>query len=451
MKTMLTPHALAPVHALLDEADRDLARWSIGETRGRVPVHTLYGGAHLYRADIVKKVGEVSLRAMDEHLPDAARFAHAFDLSGLPNDLVRRVHDRVREKLSTQPVEDQRIDFEDGYGVRSDAEEDGHAAQAGVEVAKALQAGELPPWVGIRLRALTRRTRDRALRTLDLFMGSMLEAGDGALPEHFLVTLPKVQVPAQAAALARALDAVEKAYGLRHGTLRVELMIETTPSLLGAHGEVSIGNLLDACDGRCEAMHLGAYDLTASVGVAASLQSLGHPLCELARLLMQVALAGTGVRVVDGATTSLPVAKIRAAHGVPLSDEQRRENHLAVREAWRKASEDIRRALAHGIHQGWDLHPNQLVSRYTTLYVHFLGGMDEAVRRLRSFLGQAARARRSGDVFDDAATAQAILGFFLRGIDCGALREEEVSTVLGVPLEVLRTRSFETIVGSLGG
>lgn len=446
MKTMLSPHALAPVHALLDEADRDLARWSVGETRGRVPVHTLYGGAHLYRADIVKKVGEVSLRAMDEHLPDAARFAHAFDLSGLPNDLVRRVHDRVREKLSTQPVEDQRIDFEDGYGVRGDEEEDGHAVQAGAEVARALKAGDLPPWVGIRLRSLTRRTRDRALRTLDLFMGSMLEAGDGALPEHFLVTLPKVQVPAQAAALARALDAVEKAYGLRRGVLRVELMIETTPSLVGAHGEVSIGNLLDASDGRCEAMHLGAYDLTASVGVAASLQSLGHPLCELARLLMQVALAGTGVRVVDGATTTLPVAKHRSLHGAPLTDEQRRENHLAMREAWRKASEDIRRALAHGIHQGWDLHPNQLLSRYTTLYVHFLGGMDEAVRRLRSFLGQAARARRTGDVFDDAATAQAMLGFFLRGIDCGALREQEVSMVLGVPLEILRTRSFDTIV-----
>jgi citrate lyase beta subunit len=446
---MLTPEALGPVNALLDAADRDIARWSVGETGGRVPVHTLYGGAHLYRADITRKVSDVALRAMDEHLPDAARFAHAFDLSGLPHDLVRRVHDRVREKLAAQPVEDLRVDFEDGYGVRSDDEEDVHAASTGAEMARAMREGTLPPWCGIRVRALTRRTRDRALRTLDLFIASLRANSGGALPERFLVTLPKVQVPAQASALARALDVLERGHGLPHGRVRVELMIETTPSLLGHHGEVSIGNLLDACEGRCEAMHLGAYDLTASVGVAASLQSLGHPLCELARLLMQVALAGTGVRVVDGATTTLPVAKHRAAQGALLSDEQRRDNHLAVREAWRKSSEDIRRALAHGIHQGWDLHPTQLVSRYTTLYVHFLGGLDEATRRLRSFLGQAARARRSGDVFDDAATAQALLGFFLRGLDCGALRDGEVAQALGVPIDVLRTRSFETIVAAV--
>lgn len=442
MKTVFTPDdgALAEVRALLDVADREAARWSAGAAGGRAPVHTLYGGAHLYSADIVKKVGDVALRAMDEHLPDAARFAHAFDLSGLPHELVRRVHDRVREKLITQPVEDQRVDFEDGYGVRDDLEEDRHAVHAGAEVA---------PGVGLRVRALTARTRERALRTLDLFTASLLEAGGGALPPHFLVTLPKVQLPAQAAALAKALGQIERGHGLPAGALRIELMVETPESLIGARGEVAIGTLLDACEGRCEAMHLGAYDLTAAVGVAASMQSLGHPLCELARVLMSLALAGTGVRVVDGATTTLPVARHRSAPGAPLTDEQRRENQSAIREAWRKASEDIRRALALGIHQGWDLHPTQLVSRYTTLYVHFLGGFDEAARRLRSFLGQAARARRSGEVFDDAATAQALLGFFLRGIDCGALREAEVAAALGLPVAALRTRAFETLVTRL--
>ncbi|MEZ4390509.1 MAG: phosphoenolpyruvate kinase [Polyangiales bacterium] len=449
MKTLLTAEALAPARALLDGADRDAARWSVLETGARVPVHTLYGGAHLFRADITRRVSEVALRAMDEHLWDAAQFAHAFDLSGLPNDLVRRVHDRVREKLLRQPVEDLRVDFEDGYGVRPDEEEDRHAVALGSELAHAMRLDTLPPWCGIRLRALVPETRARAFRTLDLVLSSLLESSQGALPERFLIALPKVQSPAHVAALARALDVLERGHGLRHGALRVELMIETSPALINARGEVSIGALLDACDGRCEAMHLGAYDLTASVGVAASSQSLGHPLCEFARLLMQTSLAGTGVRVVDGATTTLPVARHRATAGNTLTDDQRRENLLAMRDAWHKASDDVRRALAHGIHQGWDLHPTQLVSRSATLYVHFLGGLDESARRLRAFISQAAQARRCGNVFDDAATAQAILGFFLRGIDCGALREAEVAAAVGAPIEVLRTRSFPRIVGAL--
>lgn len=449
MKTLLTAETLASARALLDEADQDLARWSVLDTGGRVPVHTLYGGAHLFRADITRRVSEVALRAMDEHLWDAAQFAHAFDLSGLPNDLVRRVHDRVREKLLRQPVEDLRVDFEDGYGVRADDEEDRHALALGAELAHAMRLGTLPPWCGIRIRALAPETRARAFRTLDMVLASLLEGSGGELPERFLIALPKVQSPAHAAALSRALDALERGHGLRSGALRVELMIETTPALVGSRGEVNLGALLDACDGRCEAMHLGAYDLTASVGVAASSQSLGHPLCEFARLLMQVSLAGTGVRVVDGATTTLPVARHRAPPGSSLTEEQRRENLLAMRDAWHKASDDVRRALSHGIHQGWDLHPNQLVSRYATLFVHFLGGLDESARRLRGFISQAAQARRCGNTFDDAATAQAILGFFLRGIDCGALRESEVSAAVGAPVEVLRTRSFPRIVGAL--
>ncbi len=451
MKTLLTAETLSPTKVLLEGADRDVARWSVGESGARTPVHTLYGGAHLFRADLTRRVSEVALRAMDEHLWDAAQFAHAFDLSGLPNELVRRVHDRVREKLLRQPVEDLRVDFEDGYGVRPDDEEDRHAIALGVELAHAMRLDTLPPWIGIRVRALGPDTRARALRTLDLVVASLLEHSEGTLPERFLVTLPKVQTPAHAAALAKVLDVLERGHGLRRGALRMELMIETTPALLSARGEVTIGALLDACDGRCEAMHLGAYDLTASVGVAASSQSLGHPLCELARLWMQLALAGTGVRVVDGATTTLPVGRHRPAPGGNLTEDQRRENQLALRDAWHKASDDVRRALSLGIHQGWDLHPNQLVSRYATLFVHFLGGMDESVRRLRSFVSQAAQARRCGNVFDDAATAQAILGFFLRGIDCGALRESEVSAAVGVSMDVLRTRSFATIVGAVAG
>jgi len=62
------------------------------------------------------------------------------------------VYNRVLEKLKREPVEDFRIDFEDGYGNRPDAEEDGHAESAALEVARGMQEGSLPPFIGIRIK-----------------------------------------------------------------------------------------------------------------------------------------------------------------------------------------------------------------------------------------------------------------------------------------------------------
>src|SRR4051812_48822556 len=95
-----------------------------GAAGDRQPVHTVYGGAHLFKFDTAKKLGEVALRFVDEYGRDAHSFAAAI---GTSEKLASRVWDRVIEKLKREPVEDFRIDFEDGYGNRPDAEEDGHA------------------------------------------------------------------------------------------------------------------------------------------------------------------------------------------------------------------------------------------------------------------------------------------------------------------------------------
>src|SRR5690606_13700920 len=97
-------------------------------------------------------------------------------------ELADRVYARVQEKLAREPVEDLRIDFEDGYGNRSDAEEDGHAVHTAQEVARAHAAGTLPPFHGIRIKTLSAELGPRAVRTLDLFVTSMLEATGGVLP-----------------------------------------------------------------------------------------------------------------------------------------------------------------------------------------------------------------------------------------------------------------------------
>ena len=161
--------------------------------------------------------------------------------------------------------------------------------------------------------------------------------------------------------------------------------------------------------------------------------------------MMKVAYAGTGIWLSDGATTILPVAPHKAAKGAQLSAEQARENQRAIHAAWRLHAEDVRHSLENGYYQGWDLHPAQLPSRYGAVYGFFLEGLPAASERLKNFIAKAAQATLAGDVFDDAATGQGLLNFFLRGTSCGALTEEE-ALATGVTLSELRSRSFLKIL-----
>src|SRR5258708_2503381 len=104
--------------------------------------------------------------------------------------------------------------------------------------------------------------------------------------------------------------------------------------------------------------------------------------------------------------------------------------------------------LSGGFDQGWDLHPAQIVSRYGALYSFFLEGIDAAGARLKNFVVKAAQATLVGDVFDDAATGQGLLNFFLRGINSGAITEEEALRMTGLTEEDFRGRSFLRIMNS---
>jgi hypothetical protein len=203
--------------------------------------------------------------------------------------------------------------------------------------------------------------------------------------------------------------------------------------------------LARAARGRCVAAHFGPYDYTASCDVTAAHQGLRHPACDFARQVMKVAFAGTGIRLSDGPTTRLPIGPHKAAKGTQLTAEQSRENQRAVHSGWALHADGVRWALVNGYYQGWDLHPAQLPSRYGTVYAFFLEGLPAASERLKNFLAKAAQATRAGDVFDDAATGQGLLNFFLRGTSCGALTEEE-ALAAGVTMDELRGRSFSRIL-----
>jgi citrate lyase beta subunit len=411
--TTLSPVSLQAIAERLRGANRAFTRRYPGEPGERQPVHVVYGGAHLFKRDSAARLGGYALRALEEHAPDPAAFVRIFEMS---EDLAAIVHPRVVEKLRREPVEDYRIDFEDGYGLRSDAEEDGHAVTTAREVAAGLAAGSLPPFCGLRIKALTEETRDRAIRTLDRFLTAL-----GPLPPGFAITLPKVTAPEQVAALADLCDLFEPALGLPAGSLKLEIMVETPQALL------DLLALAEAARGRCVAAHFGAYDYTAALGITSVHQNLRHPATDFARQTMQNALAGTGIRLADGATTVLPV---------PPNPQT----------PWKIHYEDVRRSLVLGFYQSWDLHPAQLVSRYAAVFAFFHEVTEHASRRLRNFIDQAARATLQGQVFDDAATGQGLLNSFLRAVDCGALTEAEALERSGLTLQELRGKSFGKIL-----
>jgi citrate lyase beta subunit len=224
-------------------------------------------------------------------------------------------------------------------------------------------------------------------------------------------------------------------------------MIETSQAIFNERGEANLLPLVSAARGRCVAAHFGPYDYTASLSIAALHQAMTHPASDFARELMQAALAGTGIRLSDGPVNILPIPPHRAAKdGPPLTALQIESNRATVHAAWKLHYDCVRRSLANGYYQGWDLHPAQLPSRYAAVYSFFLENLDSASQRLRNFIEKAAQATRVGHVFDDAAMAQGMLSYFLQAINCGGLKADEVEGLTGLSSDELRSGSFVKIL-----
>jgi citrate lyase beta subunit len=388
------------VYAELDRrlAPVDAARLAAypGERPDRQPVHTCYVPADAVVPGLAGEWGAAALTALDEHgLPDL----------GLDPALVEEVLPRVRAKLATEPVEDLRVDAEDGYRGGPDAEDD-DVLRAAAVVAADLREGIAPPSVGIRAKSLEGPTRRRGVRSLDLFLG--------AVGGRLTVTLPKVTDVEQVRAFLPVLDALEEAHGL---AIALELQVETPQAVLGADGAVTLARMVHAAGSRLTGLHYGTYDYSASLGIAAAHQSSDHPAADLAKQLMQVAVAGTGARAVDGSTNVLPVGPREQVHA-----------------AWRLHAGLVGRALQRGLYQGWDLHPAQLVTRYVATYAFFRAALPAAAGRLAAYLDRA-----DAGVLDEPATARALATVVLRGLDCGAVDDAEVRVAGGPERTVLDT------------
>lgn len=441
-----------------------------GDKPDRQPVHTVYGGANLFKAETCIRMGEVALKNLQTYAPNFVVLAKVLHLYGhvlLPSDetgvnsLVKRmdvlketerkkdiawlsysVYNKIINKLKTEAVEDFRIDFEDGFGNRPDEEEDATAINAANELADGMKNNTISPFIGIRIKPFTEDLKYRGVKTLDLFLTTLLDRTNGKLPPNFVVMLPKVTIPEQVTTLIRLFELIERSNRLKPGTLKMETMVEATQIIMDDEGRNPLMKIIRSSEGRCIAAHFGTYDYTASCGITAKYQTMDHPVCDFAHHMTKVALGGTGLFLSDGATNVMPVGPHR---GDNLTPEQLQENRESVHNAWRTGFKHTMHSLINGFYQGWDLNPAQLPMRYAATYNFFLSSMDEATHRLRAFVNRSAISTLTGDIFDDAATGQGLLNFFLKAMNCGAINEEDILAT-GLTLDEIRSRSFYKIL-----
>lgn len=409
-------NVLAGIEDRLAESDAALANLYPGDDGRRQPIQTTYVAADKFTPNLAFDWGQQALDAAERAGGLAAVAVDARVVSG--HDAAERADALavlVENKLRTEPIEDLRLDFEDGYGPRPDDVEDTDVVAAAGHVVAAVRDEKAPPFIGIRFKCLERPTRARGLRTLDLFIAELCSAA--ALPDGLVLTLPKVTSVAQVEAMVAAAQALESAHGLPAGRIRFEIQVETPQLILGADGRAPVAQAIHAGAGRVSSLHYGTYDYSASLGIAAAYQSMEHPVADHAKNVMQLAIAGTGVHMSDGSTNMLPVGD---ADNVSM--------------AWRLHARLVRRHLERGIYQGWDLHPAQLVTRYLATYGFYRDGFTGAATRLRNYVQQL-----DSTVMDEPATARALALFIHRGVVCGALTADEVAQHAGLSVEELRS------------
>ncbi|WP_406317824.1 aldolase [Streptosporangium sp. NBC_01639] len=344
------------------------------------PVHTVYVPADRFDAGTVAAWGAAALDLLRRHLSrkDMTRFFEMHEQTA------RTVHEKVTAKLGTDPIEDLRVDFEDGYGLRPAEEEDGHVTRAAEAIAALHAAGTLPRRWGLRVKSFADGDPVRSIRTLDGFLTEVIDRV-GQLPDGFVVTFPKVLMKAYLGQFAGCLEALEKGLGLTEGRLRFEMQVEAPQTVRFLDAA-----LVTALGGRLAAAHFGVFDYTASCSLPPHEQRLDHPACDHARHVMQTSFAGTGVELSDGSMAAFPAA----------------DDRYVVRNLWWRHVGLIRHSLSHGFYQGWDMHPSHLVSRYVAVYHFHLSHYEEYAQRVRAWEEQRGA---EGGVMDEPATVKTMV------------------------------------------
>lgn len=430
---------LADIDSLLGDTDELLKRSYPGERDVRQPVHTVYVPGDRTTPDLPYQWGQQALECVEAHggmlqLAERVITAARKEAGPGPAGQMPSLHQVAREaemlaeavtaKLEREPIEDLRLDFEDGFGDQGDESEDRWVIQAARDAVAGRTETGAPAFVGIRFKCMEEDTRARGLRTLDLFLSELVRAG-GQLPDNLVLTLPKVTTIDQVRAMVIACRSLEAEHGLAEGTLTFEIQVETPQLILGADGTVPLAPALHVGAGRVTSLHYGTYDYSASLGVAAAYQAMDHPVADFAKNQMMLAVAGTGVHLSDGSTNILPLGEPAEVH-----------------HGWALHASLVRRHLKRGIYQGWDLHPHQLPTRFLATFAFYREGGAKAAQRLYNYVFKA-----DSTVLDEPATAKALARYLDRGLVCGAHTEDFVTSRTNLSLaelgQLARTGSLD--------
>lgn len=387
----LSASARERIEQILTPVDAELAARFPGDRPVAQPAHTVYVPA----ADV------------DVDTPRVWA-GQALELAGQRHEVLAELADAdavalVVERLRTNPIEDLRIDLEDGYGWRDDTVEDAHARRAG-EILRAWTSDRpyAPRMAGVRAKGLGERERPRGLRTLEL----VLEAA-GGVPDGFVFTVPKLRDVRQVDAVNTLCEELERVHGVPSGALRYELQVEIPQAILGPDGRATVAEAIHRGGRRLSGLHYGTYDYSAACGIVSSQQSLAHPVADHAKAVMQAAAAQTGVWISDGSTQIMPTGSTEHVEAAV-----RRHHALVIR------------SLERGYYQGWDMHPGHLVTRWLAVIGFFRSAMPTAAARLQAYF-----ERTVGDVVDEPATALSLATVIDRGLAAGAFDVAEVAAV----------------------
>ena len=420
---------LADIDALLSDTDELLSTRYPGERDVRQPVHTVYVPGHHSTPSLPREWGEQALECVEANggmvqLAERVIIASRKETGAPDSQAIPNLHQVAREaemlaeavtqKLHREPIEDLRLDFEDGFGHPGDEIEDSCVRQAARNAIAGVDEKGAPAFFGIRFKCMEAETRARGLRTLDMFLAEVI-AAHGSLPTQLVLTLPKVSTADQVRAMVLACRSLEAQHGLSEGAITFEVQVETPQLILGPDGTVPLAPVLTAGAGRITSLHYGTYDYSASMGIAAAYQAMDHPVADFAKNQMMLAVAGTGVHLSDGSTNILPI-------GEPEE----------IQRAWSLHAGLVRRHLKRGIYQGWDMHPHQLPTRFLATFRFYREGAARAATRLHNYVFGEDSA-----VLDEPATARALARYLCRGLSCGAHTEEFVVDRTQLSIETL--------------
>lgn len=379
----------------LDGVDRDFEPNPVWLKQ---PLHTVYVPADRVDRELSARWREQAVSFIDA----CGGLQELADIAGIPAELREAVCQAAARKLDAQVIEDLRIDYEDGYGYRKDAEEDTVARNGGKAGAQILLSEAGPDRVGLRIKPFDSRGAHRSVRTLRLFLESFLSVpGARERVQDIRVTFAKVMRGIQMTTLDQVCKELEHVHRLEEGAIGVELQVEVPQVIAQGEGEDSL--LALASNPRVRALHFGTYDYTSAQGIFPGEQRSNHPVALHAKRVMQVVAACHEIEVCDGSSNLIPLGNLRAravkAHSVQISS-----------------------ALRDGIPQGWDLHPMQLPTRYLVSFAALRAEVPNALRRLHNAASQEADT----GVLDEPATLRMLAAVIIRSLRVGALGEQEL-------------------------